>query len=700
MRDDFRLGAIFAELAPTRQKWLRAMRVATITALGAAVMATMQIVNPLGLTMLVNLSLPEASFPLTRGTIFLFCAAVFQFMALTVAASLAESPAIELAAFIVLSLASSYLIYSVPALGRLWLWIQVPLVTAFYMVLFVPAELGWDNAQMLAGMAIAVAILLLFNNLLWPVPASLVLAGSLAEAIERSRSRFRRLVAIAVGDAQLEEDHPVASQLGRHVALIGQIHEISNAGEFAELLAWVMGAERIHSSIDNFASTVLTSPGAFSESNAVAELRILASIIDSRFELLTSGLRQQLFAQGGRADRSPSIVTSPDANTQLKRILRDYPHLAQLGANVTPLATLLEDNQFEFPKDEVAIAGDGGSSLHGADRFLVRFATRHTLALTIAFLLGLWDNNAALHAAIWLLMLGGPPSHGATVRKFTMRAFGSTGALALAALGTIIVAPNYTSLPPYMAAIFVGVLLMAYIGEGGGILSYLAIGGTAFVIGYSGPGPRSDVLGSIWSIWGISVGMIIRAALTLLWREHPHRTLAEEFQAPFAAILELIGGAGDASKAPRRSAARRRVLRSIQVMLGVANDALLEGQTAGIEPNNLIEALDTMLRLTFMLDRPDLVAIAREPAPSPLVMNAVSSRFEGWLEKLQAETEMGVVRPAPLRRMVREVVVPPIDSIAEPDESRSISTRAEADHVIVNLTLLFEQQLSVISRGQ
>jgi hypothetical protein len=553
---------------------------------------------------------------------------------------------------------------------------------------------------MFAGMAIAVAILLLFNNLVWPVPASLVLADSLAEAIEHSRSRFRCLVAIAVGDAQPEEDHPVASQLGRHVALIGQIHEISNAGEFAELLAWAMRAERIHSAIDNFASTVSTSPGAFSESNAAAELRISASVIDSRFELVTSGLQQQLFASGGRTDRPPSIVTSPDPNTQLKRILRVYPHLAQLGAIVTPLATLLEDNQFEFPKDEVAIADDAGSSLHGADRFLVRFATRHTLALTIAFLLGLWDNNTALHAAIWLLMLGGPPSHGATVRKFTMRAIGSAGALTLAALGTVIVAPNYTSLPPYMAAIFVGVLLMAYIGEGGGILSYLTIGGTAFVIGYSGPGPRSDVLGSIWSIWGISVGMIIRAALTLLWREHPHRTLAEEFQAPFAAILELIGAAGDASNAPRRSAARRRVLRSSQVLLGVANDALLEGQTAGIDPNNLIEALDTMLRLTFMLDRPDLAAIAGEPTLSPSVRTAVSSRFEAWLEKLQAETEIGVVRPAPLRRMVREAVVPPIDSIAEPDESRSISTCAEADHLIVSLTLLFEQQLSVISRGQ
>ena len=183
------------------------------------------------------------------------------------------------------------------------------------------------------------------------------------------------------------------------------------------------------------------------------------------------------------------------------------------------ICELLENDRIELPS---------GARLKSTSRrepppavvrnFLVRFSARNTIALTAAFLIGLWDNNPALHAAIWLLMLGGPPSHGATVRKFTMRAIGASGALALAALGTVIIAPNFTSPGPYMAAIFVGTMLMAYIGEGGGILSYLAIGGTAFVIGYGGPGPRADVLGSIWSIWGISLGMIVRAVVSLLWR--------------------------------------------------------------------------------------------------------------------------------------------------------------------------------------
>src|SRR5262249_44550422 len=156
--------------------------------------------------------------------VFLFCAAVFQILAVAVAMALASSPALQLATFVVLAMVTSYSIYAVPILGRLWLWIQVPAVTVFYMVFFAPAGVVRDNTEMFAGMAIAVGLLLLFNNVIWPESAWSVLADSLVETIERSRSRFARLIAIAVGEAPPDVDRPVASQLGHHVAVLGQIH--------------------------------------------------------------------------------------------------------------------------------------------------------------------------------------------------------------------------------------------------------------------------------------------------------------------------------------------------------------------------------------------------------------------------------------------------------------------------------------------
>jgi hypothetical protein len=701
MADDFGFEAIFAELAPTTRRWLRAARVALITGLGAGLMATMQIANPLGLTLLVNLALPEAAFPLRRAVGFLCCAALFQILALAVAAALADSPALNLAAFILLSLVSSYLIYAVPILGRLWLWIQVPVVTAFYMVLFVPAELGWDNAQIFAGLAIAVALLLLFNNLIWPEPIEAVRGGSLAEALEHSRSRFRRVMAIAVGDAAPDENRPPVSRLGHHIALLSQAgHRASGPVGSAQLLSAVMSAERIHNQIERIASLLLNAPGALSGLQPAVELHELGGAIDQRFEHRIRHLYQRVVGRAGTTDGlSPSTMPT-DLNLRLARIAHEYPELARLLDLIGSLATLLDDELLDLPREEDQPEALAHPSIHGSNPFLVRFAVRHTLALVFAFLLGLWDNTPALHAAIWLLMLGGPPSHGATVRKFTVRALGSSGALALAALGTIIVAPNYTSLAPYIAAIFAGTFLMTYIGEGGGILSYLAIGGTAFVIAYSGPGPRSDVLESIWSVWGISVGMIIRAAATLLWREHSYRTLAEEFQAPLAAILELARGAESASHQPNRAAAAMMVVRSIQVMLGVANDAQLEGRSAGIDPANLLDTLDTLLQLAFVLAKAGrLVKASGEPEISPSVLNAIRCRLEAWLGKLNAETESGTISPAPLRRMVNEAIVPALDGIPRSDEANlpDASIRAELDGRAINLMRTLEQQLTAIS---
>ena len=129
--------------------------------------------------------------------------------------------------------------------------------------------------------------------------------------------------------------------------------------------------------------------------------------------------------------------------------------------------------------------------------------------------------------------------------------------------------------------------------------------------------------------------------LTLIWREHPYLTLAEEFQAPLAAILELTPGAESASHESRGPAAEKTVIRSIQGMLGVANDAQLEGRSAGIDPAKLIDALDTFLRIAFLVvnaARP--VTSGGESAISPDVLNAVRYRFEAWLESLRAEPRL------------------------------------------------------------
>jgi hypothetical protein len=255
-------------------------------------------------------------------------------------------------------------------------------------------------------------------------------------------------------------------------------------------------------------------------------------------------------------------------------------------------------------------------------------------------------------------MIGGPPSHGGTAKKFTVRAIGATGALLLAALGTIVVAPNFTSLGPYMLAIFIGIALMTYIGEGGGELSYLAIGGTAFVIAFSAPGPRTEIVGSIWTIWGISFGMIIRAVVSVLWREHMNRTLAEEFERPLAALVTLTRSLS--LEEHQIVAAEMVIITGVQAMLTVATDAQLEGHSAGIDARNLVDALDTTRRLAFALG--NLSAAKHGPERDNLDL-AVRERLESWLASLREQLEPGQLNIAPLRTMVASEITPELIAV-------------------------------------
>ena len=163
------------------------------------------------------------------------------------------------------------------------------------------------------------------------------------------------------------------------------------------------------------------------------------------------------------------------------------------------------------------------------NRFLLRYTARHTIAMGLAFVTGLFANNPALHAALWLIMIGGPPVTGRPCES------SRCGRLAPRRRWDWQSWPQSWSVPALRTcshiwfATFVGVLVMAYIGRAADCYPYLSIGGTAFVIAFSSLGPRDDPFGSIWTL-AISFGMLIRAAVSMFWRERASRTLVEEFQ--------------------------------------------------------------------------------------------------------------------------------------------------------------------------
>ncbi len=646
---------LWAEMGSTPQRWRRAARIAAITAIGAGATAALQISNALGLTLLFNMAAPEMALGLGAAARFLIGAALCQALGMALAGAMADSPLPHLTIFVALSLASGYLIYGDSRLGRLWVWVQVPVLTAFYLVLFDPDGFGWNDAQAFAGIALAVGILYAVNTLLWPRPAAKVLAQSLAETIERSRRRLKLLIDIWRGEGlSPRDDRPIASKLGYHLTLLGPAAHHSRGVEVPGLLlSAVMVAERVHNEIDRIAALTAELPADAIDPELEQEVIKAGAVLDAMLKRYAAALTHDGAAAG---------VEQED-----RRAAPRPRHGDEMLLRLDKLRTLLETEPAELPHPRRGGAADGGSDAAQGrtcaprlNRFLLRYTVRHTVALALAFVCGLMVNNAAMHAALWLLMIGGPPSHGATARKFTVRAIGAAAAMAMTAVGTILLAPNGTTIFSYMAAVFAGCLIMAYIGQGGGLLSYLSIGGTAFVIAFSGPGPRNDAFASIWTIWGISFGMLLRAAVSMVWREWPRRTLVEEFQPPLQALLMLVSAAHRRDfSAAQIEAAGMALIGGVREMLAVANDAQLEGRGAGIDAANLVDTLDTLRRIGFILsNEASLPASFAQAAADQSLYAALHARFADWLESLRVQEADGVPSLAPLREMVMNCAAP------------------------------------------
>jgi uncharacterized membrane protein YccC len=244
-------------------------------------------------------------------------------------------------------------------------------------------------------------------------------------------------------------------------------------------------------------------------------------------------------------------------------------------------------------------------------------------------------------------MIGGTTSHGATLRKVTVRILGAVLGGALTAAAIIILSPNFGSLPSYTLAIFGGAAVMAYIGQGGGILAFMAIGATVFLIALSGVNPRDNVFASLWTVWGIIIGMVIRAIVSMVWIEHAPRTLAEEFRPVIAGLAGMITRSADSPLPRDVSADAAAVIDGLGELLAVANDARLEGRSAGIDPAALLEVLENLIELACL-------AAAFSPAGSAGVQTAgrIRARLLAWHDYLERQAASRRIDRAPLREMV------------------------------------------------
>ncbi|MGH7905502.1 MAG: hypothetical protein ACREP6_02635 [Candidatus Binataceae bacterium] len=272
---------LFAELEPSADRFLKSARHALVTAIGAGVLASMQIVNPLGLTLVFNFAAPEQVPDFVTLVTFIIGAAAIDALALPLAGATADIPGLHIITFFILACVSTYLIYGSSRLGRLWVWAQVVLLTTYYMVLFEPHSFGWTIGQQYAGTVVAILLLFLINHVFWPISPADALAKSLAVSIKRSRTR---LIPLQTGRVSFRAvENPIASRLGHHLSqLKAYDRSASSLDARFEMLAGVLLTERLHDELEHLNDAMRYLRSRFKNLPGNIGLSSTSSLPDSR----------------------------------------------------------------------------------------------------------------------------------------------------------------------------------------------------------------------------------------------------------------------------------------------------------------------------------------------------------------------------------------------------------------------------------
>jgi uncharacterized membrane protein YccC len=287
----------------------------------------------------------------------------------------------------------------------------------------------------------------------------------------------------------------------------------------------------------------------------------------------------------------------------------------------------------------------------------MRYSAKLGIATTLAFIVGVASHRSDLSVIVWTALIAGLPTYGATLRKMILRIVGGVigGLLALPVM--MVVSPNFLSVGSYMAAFFVVLFISAYVSLSSGRLAYAGQqGGLSFVIAYASLSPTDDFYAPLWRVWGIFLGLIIVTLVFLLVTpEYAGKALAPRVARILRAALLLLRPAPGLTVERVQQIDMEATLDLTQ-LLGIAEEARVEGQLSGVNPNAVVEAAGTLRRIVHRLSgiASARLAVPQPPLPAELQAardagdNALRHHLESWLEVVEQE-------PGPDRRRILEV---------------------------------------------
>jgi uncharacterized membrane protein YccC len=376
----------------------------------------------------------------------------------------------------------------------------------------------------------------------------------------------------------------------------------------------------------------------------------LAPSNNSNYEELSTAIRSRLDSLQARETLALSQLPSTDA-AATGNVAAFNLSLRKIGLRLLnrPLGDV---HGLAFPKDT-----QSGATQSGADRALMRYSAKLGIATTLAFIVGVASHRSDLSVIVWTALIAGLPTYGATLRKMILRIVGGVigGLLALPVM--MVVSPNFSSVGSYMAAFFVVLFISAYVSLSSGRLAYAGQqGGLSFVIAYASLSPTDDFYAPLWRVWGIFLGLIIVTLVFLLVTpEYAGKALAPRVARILRAALLLLRPAPGLTVERVQQIDMEATLDLTQ-LLGIAEEAQVEGQLSGVNPNAVVEAAGTLRRIVHRLSgiASARLAVPQPPLPAELQAardagdNTLRHHLQSWLEVVEQE-------PDPDRRRILEV---------------------------------------------
>src|SRR5262245_49666953 len=648
------------------------VRMAFISAVGAALMAALHVDSALGpATLWLCLFASSSLMTAPQGLALVLAYAVTLSASVLFAGILVDVPWLLLPFFGLATALGAYVLNK-RKLPAAWLNCVVGFLDTFYLYVSDPHNFGWSVAYTFSGMSLAIGVMVVFDMVLWPDPAEPKLLRSLADALDRQRERLA-----AIGRAYLDPLGATVLPQPSHVSILPtQLpllerarRELNNPQREAILLAAVTTTERLRIEIEQLL--------AIAHDNVPRDIRAqMRPEIESVLQAIGAALRHQ--AHEAAMGLEPSNSNYEELSTAIRSSLdslqaRETLTLSQLlsadeaaTANVAAFNLSLRKiglrllnrplgdvHGLAFPKDTYSGATQSG----GVDPALMRYSAKLGIATTLAFVVGVASHRSDLGVIVWTALIAGLPTYGATRRKMILRIVGGVigGLLALPVM--MVVSPNFSSLGSYLAAFFVVLFICAYVSLSSGRLAYAGQqGGLSFVIAYASLSPTDDFYAPLWRVWGIFLGLIIVTLVFLLVApEYAGRALAPRVARILRAALELLrptpGLTGE-----RVQQIDMEATLDLTQLLGIAEEARVEGQLSGVNPNAVVEAAGTLRRIVHRLSgiASARLAVPQPPLPAELQAardggdNALRHHLQSWLEVVEQE-------PGPDRRRILEV---------------------------------------------